>query len=320
MTRHDDVPAAGSTASGRAIPWWAALLIGVGAALAGLLPWVITGMRLPLQNLWASATPPGGMPIALLPFSQYAITLIVGLLVVGPAIGGLVVRLLRERMPRPRTALVLVGIVAVQFTAIVQTASVVVAGLQRRSESGFYVVALTLVAVLAAGFGILTFFLIAKAPRAGAVAGLSIAALALGPWLSALIVPFGTVASNEVYAFLGWLRWIPPVLVGLAIAWGGIDTVGRVVAGLFGLLLVWIVPAIQTGIFNAAGSRVLANDLGEMREYGLAVFVAALTRPEIAIPPLAVAILVAAIGLVVRAVGARGRTTGAPAATARDSA
>ena len=46
-------------ASARSLPWWAALLIGVGAALVGLLPWIITGMRLPLQNLWASSTLPG---------------------------------------------------------------------------------------------------------------------------------------------------------------------------------------------------------------------------------------------------------------------
>lgn len=296
-------------ASAPSLPWWAALLIGAGAALVGLLPWIITGMRLPLQNLWASSTLPGDMPIALLPFSQYAITLIVGLLVVGAAAGGLAARVLRGRMPRP--ALVLVGVVAVQFTAIVQTASVVAAGVQQRSESAFYVAALTLVAALAAGFGILTFLLIAKAPRGGAVAGLSMAALALGPWLSGLIVPFGTVGSNEIYAFLGMLRWIPPVLVGLAIAWGGIDTLGRVAAALFGLLLVWIVPAIQTGIGNAAGSRVLANDLDEMREYGLAVFVAALTLPEIVIPPLVVTVLVAAIGLVVRSLLARRSATSA---------
>lgn len=46
---------AGSTAAGGQVPaplaagWW--VLIGVGSAVLGLLPWLVTGARLPLQNL-----------------------------------------------------------------------------------------------------------------------------------------------------------------------------------------------------------------------------------------------------------------------------
>ncbi|QIG38223.1 hypothetical protein G5T42_00965 [Microbacterium sp. 4R-513] len=303
MTTERTTPDAATTT--RTLPGWAAVLIGIGAAVLGLLPWLVTGMRLPLQNLWTAQTLPGDMPVVMLPFSQYAITLIIGLLVVGAGLGGLAARLLRERMPRPGVWLILVGVVAVQFTAIVQTSAVVASGLKDRDGSGFYLGALMAVAVLSAGFSILTFVLIAKAPRGGAVVGLSMAALALGPWLNGLVVPFGTAATDEVYAFLGYLRWVPPMLVGLAIAWGGVNTVGRVLGALVGLLLVWIVPAIQTGIGNAAGSRVLANDLDEMRDFGVSVFFAALTLPEVALPPLLVAILVAACGLVVRALTRR---------------
>ena len=59
---------------------------GAGSAVVGLLPWMITGMRLPLQNLWASDTLPKSMPVALLPLSNYAVTLIAGLLVTGDAV------------------------------------------------------------------------------------------------------------------------------------------------------------------------------------------------------------------------------------------
>jgi hypothetical protein len=62
------------------------------AALVGLLPWLITGIRRPLQNLRATSTSPESMPVALLPFSQYALTLIVGLIVTGSAIAGVVAR------------------------------------------------------------------------------------------------------------------------------------------------------------------------------------------------------------------------------------
>lgn len=47
------------------------LALGAAAAIVGLIPWIITGMRLPLQNLWATDTRPADMPLALLPFSQY---------------------------------------------------------------------------------------------------------------------------------------------------------------------------------------------------------------------------------------------------------
>lgn len=49
-----------------AVAW---LLVGALVAVVGLLPWIVTGMRLPLQNRWAAETLPGDMPVALLPFN-----------------------------------------------------------------------------------------------------------------------------------------------------------------------------------------------------------------------------------------------------------
>ncbi|TPW93097.1 hypothetical protein FJ656_35030, partial [Schumannella luteola] len=63
----------------------ASLGIGVAAALLGLLPWILTGMRLPLQNLWAFDALPEQMPVAWLPLSQYSVTFVLGILVVGAA-------------------------------------------------------------------------------------------------------------------------------------------------------------------------------------------------------------------------------------------
>src|SRR5690606_40914719 len=45
--------------------------IGVAAAVVGLLPWLLTGMRLPLQNLWSHPTSPEDMQHAQLVFNQY---------------------------------------------------------------------------------------------------------------------------------------------------------------------------------------------------------------------------------------------------------
>ncbi|WP_345801993.1 hypothetical protein AAIB33_02485 [Microbacterium sp. AZCO] len=295
----------------RVVPVWACILIGVGAALVGLAPWVITGMRLPLQNLWAYSTMPDEMPVVLLPFSQYAIVLLVGILVTGAGAGGIAARALRARLPRRGALAIALALFGTQIIAVAQTAVVVQAGLQQRTETVLYLGALVGVCVLSLATGVVAFLLIARAPRAGAVVGLSIAALAAGPWLSGVLVPFGSITSDATLPLLDLVRWVPAVLVGVAIAWGGLRTVGQVVAALFGVALVWIVPALITGITSAAGMRVLARYPGEMIDYGVGVFVMALTTPDVALKPVVVTIVVAFAAIVVRAVILRRRAANA---------
>ncbi len=104
------------------------------AAIIGLLPWMVTGMRLPIQNLWALDVPPEGMPITLLPFSQYTITLIVAVLVTGSAIAGGLLRLTGAQHPRFAFVATPVGVLIVQVVAIVQTVSIVAGGLAEGRE------------------------------------------------------------------------------------------------------------------------------------------------------------------------------------------
>lgn len=285
---------------------WLLVLPGVAAGLVGLLPWLATGMRLPLQNLWAFETMPETMPIALLPFSQYALTSIVGLIVTGSAVAGLVARTLRRRMPRRGFAGLLVGVLAVQVVALAQTAVTVQAGLQHRLESTVYVVALIALTLFSIAVGALVLWLIARAPRAGALIGLAFGSIAVGFWASTLLHPFLGVVSGEVSWLLGALRWLPAVLIGAAISWCGVGTIGRVVAAIASLVVLWLAPALATAVSSAAGTRVLATRPAEMLDYGLGVFAAASTLPELVLPPIAVAIVVAGIGLGVRAVVARG--------------
>lgn len=68
-TESDAPASAPAVAESRPIDWWAALPVGAAAAVLGLLPWIVTGMRLPLQNLWAADTAPDQMPVAFLPMS-----------------------------------------------------------------------------------------------------------------------------------------------------------------------------------------------------------------------------------------------------------
>ncbi|SFS03831.1 hypothetical protein SAMN04487846_1711 [Microbacterium sp. cf046] len=284
--------------------WAFALPIGIGAAIIGLVPWLLRGARLPLQNLWERDTLPGAMPIALLPFSQYFVILIFSLLVVGAAVAGIAGRALRVR--GWGLVLLLVGVLLVQVTATVQTANVVRDGLQDRLESSVYLIALVGGTGLSILVGILVTVLVARAPRAGALLGLTVGAIGMASWTGALIDPTG-VGAGPLAGMLVILPWIAPVLTGVAIAWAGVNTAGRVLAALASLVLIWVAPAVTTAIFNALGSRVLIRSGTDMIDYGLGVFQAALLTPELALRPIIATVVVAAVGLVIRALVTRGR-------------
>lgn len=293
-----DAPArrAGRAASG--------VLVGAGGALLGLAPWLLTGMRLPLQNLWASPVDPERMPIALLPFSQYSLDLIAALLVVGGAIAGLAARVLRARGRRVPTVAVVGGALLVHAAATLQATLVTEPGLQERTLSTIYLLGLVALAVLASLVAAVVLALVARAPRAGALVALALAAVLVAPWLGPVIAPLrdaDAAGQPLLSAALAALRWISALLVGAAIAWAGVRGVGRALAAVAALALLWLVPAVITGVANAVGSRVLANHLPDMLDYGVQVTALALTDPALVLPPLALAVLVAAAGLLVRA-------------------
>ncbi|GAA1789821.1 hypothetical protein [Agromyces lapidis] len=289
-----------SAAAPSPLPRWPFILIGVAAAVIGLLPWLVTGMRLPLQNLWASDTMPENMPLVLLPFSQYRLSVIASLLVVGAAAAGITARALRGRSPHGGFALLLFGVLLVDVVAIVQTATIVGAGLRDDTWSQIYLTAVLAVAILALLVAVLVLWLIARAPRAGAVIGLAIAAVLVSGWLHLLLAPEPAFAGEPAWLWTA-VRWVPAVLVGAAIAWGGVGTIGRVIAALASLAILWIGPALITAVSAAAGTRVLAREPAEMLDYGRRVFELALTDPALVVPPLVVAVCVAGVGLIGRA-------------------
>lgn len=291
-------------------PQWrgafASLGIGLGSAVVGLLPWALTGMRLPLQNLWVAEIEPERMPIAWLPLSQYTVTIVLGLLVVGGAIAGLVARALADRLPARAPLSIAAGLLLVQVVAVAQSTQVLEYGLRAGEESAFFLAACLIVAIVGVAGSALVFALIARAPRAGAVIGIVLGALAAGWWLGGLLPPFG-VLPNEVGngALVEVVRWVPAVLVGVAIAWGGVRTTARVIAAVVSILMLWVVPAVATGVTSALGSRALLRDLPELVDYGWGVFRMALLMPELAAPPIVAALAVAAVGIVTRTLLAR---------------
>jgi len=276
------------------------LPLGAASAIVGLLPWLITGLRLPLQNLWATATMPADMPIVLLPFSQYSAALLVAILWIGAAIAGIVGRAVPARHPVSAWFALTGGVLLVQLITIVQTSVTVSAGLREGRDSASYLGALVGLSVGGMLLGVAVTALIARAPRGGALFGMSSAAIALGPWLSGLVFPInGITSASPLTSVLGEVvRFAPAVAIGAAIAWCGIQTVGRVIAAIVSLLLLWVGPTIITAVSAALGSRVLARYPGEMLDYAVQVFRSALGMPELWLPVVALAAGVAAVGIV----------------------
>ncbi|WP_167041136.1 hypothetical protein [Salinibacterium sp. ZJ454] len=297
-TLASDVAEQEATPQRWAVVWWFG--IGVACALVGLLPWFLTGMRLPLQNLWATSASPESMPIVFLPFSQYMLALIVGLIVTGSAVAGVVARATRERHPKNGLRAILAGVLLVHVAAAAQTTVVVMNGLQRSTWADVYLAALIAVTVVSVVTGILILLLVAKAPVAGATVGLGLAAVAVGPWVSLLVFPVGSVPSDLTSWMLSIVRWVPALIVGVVLAWSGFHTVGRIIAGVGLLLVLWVGPAVFTAVSAAAGTRVLAGDPRGMLEFGLQVFGGELWTPEQSLPPLILAVMVAVVGWFVR--------------------
>jgi hypothetical protein len=279
--------------------WAVALPIGLAAAIIGLLPWLLMGARLPLQNLWEGTVRPDAMPFVLLPFSQYAVILVFALVIVGATAAGIAGRALRIR--GWGLLLLVVGVLLVQVWAVVQTALVVREGLQERIESTVYVVGLVAGTGMSILVGIIVTTLVTRAPRAGALIGLTLGAIGTAPWVGALLDPTGIGPGPVEVGLI--VPWIAPVLTGVAIAWAGVNTAGRVIAALIALVLVWIAPAATTGVASALGSRELYQS--GMVDRGVDAFQTALLTPALALQPIIATVVVAGIGLLLRALMSR---------------
>ncbi|MFC5501313.1 hypothetical protein ACFPJ4_03550 [Lysinimonas soli] len=288
----------------RPLPSLVFLPIGVVSAIVGLLPWLVTGMRLPLQNLWATGALPAEMPIVLLPFSQYTLILLIALLLIGAATAGIAGRAVPAQHPGIALLALMGGVLLVQLIALIQTAATVSHGLRGGSQSTLYLVVVVGGAVISIVLGVALVALIARAPRPGALIGLSVAAVAFSSWLTGLFFPTGAVytASPLTSLLSQATRYVPAVLIGIAIAWCGVRSVGRVIAAIASLLLLWVGMTAVIAVNNALGSRVLAHHPADMLDQAAGVFRSALVLPELWLPTVGLAVAVAAVGLVARRV------------------
>lgn len=313
-------------------------LYGACAALLGLLPWLVTGMRLPLQNLWGRVVAPDRMPRALLPLSQYAVALILGLVVGGWALAGALERFGagRDGMTGFRWRRVLAlgaGVLAVDCAAAGQALPVAASGLAPGSESTIYLVGLVAVVAGSVVVGMGVFLLIARGRVPVATAAMTVGAVAAGQWFGGFIHVVGPIQSWSPVAAVFYYPsiWAPSVITGLAIAWGLstpstaarrrsgsagagpflVASAGRIAGGAVSLGILWVLPAALEVVQGAVGSRVLLRMPDELVRFAQDSFSLHLSAPA-TLASVTLAAAIGAVGAVIAGLGRHGHRPGRP--------
>ncbi|WP_448719332.1 hypothetical protein [Microbacterium natoriense] len=269
--------------------------IGVAGGFLGLLPWLLTGLRLPLQNLWATATMPDDMPLALLPVNQYYAMQIFALLLLGGVFAGLAVHLVGRRRALSAWPGAL-GVLVVHVIAIAQSFAVVGSGLRDGSESTIYLLGLLGGAIASALCAQLGFWMTSRRSVGVAAFAVALAAVPFATWISSLVVAF----TGEAFPppFLSELvRWLPAGVVGAALIWCGIRPAWRLIVWVVSLLALWVMPALFAAILYSLGSRVMLGDFREMLAASAQLF--PMVLGEVWMPVIAAAVI-GVVGTVVR--------------------
>ncbi|MGO4237176.1 hypothetical protein [Pseudarthrobacter sp. YAF2] len=240
-----------------------AVLLGIAAALVGLTPWLITGARLPLQNLWANDALPPDMPLTFLPLSQYRGTTIVALLTVGASVAGLALRVWKPARRGLATAGALCGVLLVHVGATVQSFSALNDGLAPGPSSALYFAGLLGGTIAAIAAGVLALLMLAARSRAAAALGVGFMAVPFASWLAAATTFAAGADAVPASISVAW-RWLPAVLVGLALAWCGFRPLVRLLVWAADVALLWLVPALFTSVNYVLGTRVYLGDFQEM--------------------------------------------------------
>lgn len=253
----------------RELPAPVLVLVGVGAATAGLLPWLATGIRLPLQNLWAAPTLSHDMPVALLPFNQYTVLSLFGMLVLPGALVGLTVRRWPGRRPRRSLLLAAAGLTAVQVGAVVQTLVTVAPGLRPGTASQVYLAAITAAIIGSVCLSVAVGYLIALGSASAVTPAAVVGSIATGYWFRAIFdvgdlgLPSFTVLAIHYAGLYG-----PAILTGLALAWCGWTPPRRLLTWAAALLVLWAGTAVLETILSVVSTRVELGDPRAMIENG----------------------------------------------------
>lgn len=282
----------------RPVPPLLGALVGALSALVGLLPWILTGMKLPLQNLWASDALPESMPRALVPLSNYSVVTTSAMLAVGAALGGLTVALAKWRGRALRAGHVLTGVLALQVAALAHAAWALRTGLESSTRANLYLGALVGAAALTIAIGVVILLGIARGHKAPATIAIAVSSVALSTWLTSLVLGIVPITAQLPLVVWRTIEWIPLVIAGTAIGWCGWRTAKRAIASVVALLFVWILPALATAISYGIGSRIYLQYPQELFPASKQVFVMALSSAGQGPQRIAITVVVAILAWV----------------------
>lgn len=264
--------------------------LGILAGIIGLGPWVVTGMQLPLQNLWADMTLPEEMPRAALPLSQYLGITLVALLVTGGLIAGLAVRWWAPARQGHALLCAAAGLLLVQMAATVQSFSVLETGLGAGRLSRLYLGGLLFGVLASIAVALLVVVLVGARKPALVTLGIAGAAVPAGIWLLEWVTePFSLTVRPPVVYLVD--NWFPALLIGAVLAWCGAGTAGRAVVWVASLGILWLLPPLFTGVSYALGSRVLRGDPRQMLQAASDAFALSIGGPEVWLPVLAAGVI-----------------------------
>ncbi|MFJ4286766.1 hypothetical protein ACIPY0_14095 [Paenarthrobacter nicotinovorans] len=300
----EQVPASASRPARAGLQAAVALLIGTIAGALGLLPWWITGAKLPLQNLWASPVMPDQMPLALLPLSQYEILALIALLTTGGALAGLAVRLWNRARRAIAMWCAVGGVLMVQVVATAQSFTVLNDGLAGGKLTDFYFFGLLACVILSIAASIVAQLLMGARSRAATALGVGFIAVPVTSWAVQWVVGVAG-RSNMPLEVPTIAHWIPAVLVGCTLAWCGFKPARRIIVWVLDLAFLWVIPAVFTAVQSVLATRAIAGDIAEMVLMGQQVLTAALGPDGGAGPTLLLAVGIGLAGAGIRAMTGR---------------
>ncbi|MDO8151236.1 hypothetical protein [Isoptericola sp. b408] len=255
-------------------------LLGVGAAVVGLLPTVLAGW----QPSWPTyPNTPDLFTGTFLPFSPDLIGLTLGAVVLPGAIIGIALRSRTTGVPGRAEAAATAGLVLVIAVAALQSVVVTVPRLHPGS-SGLLDIAVGLtVTALGLALSVLVSRVLAHRTVPAATVAAAVGVVAAGYWWASTLRMLWTwrlqLPDSALHVIVLLAQYTPAVLLGIALAWCGWTPRRRLWAWVFALLVFWVgrdvLHALQLWIIRQSHQGLVLDDLADSLVASLPVAVTA---------------------------------------------
>jgi hypothetical protein len=239
------------------------------------------------------------MPLVALPFSQYSITLLVAIGVVGGVASALTGLAAPREQRRRAVQAALAGAGISAAVALTQTSVVVRAGLDGSKRAELYFTAIVAVTALGVVLGLVVGHAVASGGPSSRAAGLAVFSFLLGSWLGALLLVQRSLGSGPWQLAYNAIPWVTAVVAGIGLALCPPRSRRAVLAWVGVLVILWVGPALFTAVGYVAGSRAIlaGSPPSEWLDAGLDVLRAALLPGNKPLGPLALTVAVGLLGL-----------------------